>query len=194
MDNSCQFTIPIRSKKADALVTDLTYNIDVIMEASGGPLQQDRKHTLEDSKKNIQYILITSTLARVLRPQRIENITVYKLLVCELITFVALALVEDQITLIEVSLYKPRICKKVEDTSAVFPFALSFIGEYMRVFELISFYAVSYWFCNITISKQIINFVHILDGLLKHQEVMQELSKVNSWVKGKVRELVNKTE
>ncbi|CAG8603628.1 4402_t:CDS:2 [Acaulospora colombiana] len=40
------------SKKADALVTDLAYNIDVMnMESSGGPFQQDRKHTLEDSEK-----------------------------------------------------------------------------------------------------------------------------------------------
>ncbi|CAG8693662.1 9681_t:CDS:2, partial [Racocetra fulgida] len=40
------------SKKADALATDLTNNIDVMnMESSGGPFQQDRKHTLEDSEK-----------------------------------------------------------------------------------------------------------------------------------------------
>ncbi|CAJ0831198.1 18075_t:CDS:2 [Entrophospora sp. SA101] len=42
----------LTSKKADALATDLTYNLDVMnMEASGGPLQQDRKHTLNDSGK-----------------------------------------------------------------------------------------------------------------------------------------------
>ncbi|CAG8602251.1 1833_t:CDS:2 [Funneliformis mosseae] len=39
------------SKKADALVTDLIYNIDVMnMESSGGPFQQDRKHTFKDSE------------------------------------------------------------------------------------------------------------------------------------------------
>ncbi|CAJ0843078.1 17005_t:CDS:2 [Entrophospora sp. SA101] len=46
------------------------------MEASGGSLQQDQKHALNDSGK------ISNT--------------------------------EDQITLIEVSLYKLRICKEVE--------------------------------------------------------------------------------
>ncbi|PKC66041.1 hypothetical protein RhiirA1_460244 [Rhizophagus irregularis] len=40
-----------------------------------------------------------------------------------------------RITLIEVSLYKPRVCKEVEVRSAVFPFTL-----YMRVFELASNY------------------------------------------------------
>nr|CAG8450894.1 11881_t:CDS:1 [Entrophospora candida] len=42
----------LTSKKADVLATDLTYNLDVMnMEASGGPLQQDQKHTLNDSGK-----------------------------------------------------------------------------------------------------------------------------------------------
>ncbi|CAI2194327.1 13987_t:CDS:2, partial [Funneliformis geosporum] len=120
------------SKKADALATDLTYNIDVMnMESSGGPFQQDRKHTLEDSEK-------------------ISN------------TGVNILLMKDRITLMEVSLYKPRICKEIEVRSAVFPFALSSIGEYMRIFELISYY---------------------VDGLLKRQEVMQELSKESNGVK-----------
>src|ERR1051325_6798989 len=39
-------------KKANGLATDLMYNADVmIMESSGGPLQQDRKHTQDDSVK-----------------------------------------------------------------------------------------------------------------------------------------------
>ena len=39
-------------KKADGLAIDLVYNADVmIMESSGGPLQQDRKHTQDDSVK-----------------------------------------------------------------------------------------------------------------------------------------------
>ncbi|RUP50584.1 hypothetical protein BC936DRAFT_138543, partial [Jimgerdemannia flammicorona] len=44
----------ITSKKADALATDFVYNVDVMsMESSGGPLQQNRKHTLDDSNKII---------------------------------------------------------------------------------------------------------------------------------------------
>ncbi|KAF0492576.1 hypothetical protein F8M41_021600 [Gigaspora margarita] len=40
------------SKKANALATDLIYNIDVInMESLGGLFQQDRKHTFKDSEK-----------------------------------------------------------------------------------------------------------------------------------------------
>ena len=39
-------------KKVDALATDLIYNTDVMnIEASGGHLQQDHKHTIEDSEK-----------------------------------------------------------------------------------------------------------------------------------------------
>jgi hypothetical protein len=39
-------------KKVDALATDLTHNTDVMnLESSGGPLQQDRQHTLGDSDK-----------------------------------------------------------------------------------------------------------------------------------------------
>ncbi|CAG8703769.1 13369_t:CDS:1 [Dentiscutata erythropus] len=35
-----------------ALATDLAHNVDVMnMEISGGPFQQDRKHTLKDSEK-----------------------------------------------------------------------------------------------------------------------------------------------
>ncbi|CAI2193005.1 12961_t:CDS:2, partial [Funneliformis geosporum] len=116
------------SKKADALATDLTYNIDVMnMESSGGPFQQDRKHTLEDSEK------ISNTGVNIL----LMSLRKY---LCA----------------------SPRICKEIEVRSAVFPFALSSIGEYMRIFELISYY---------------------VDGLLKRQEVMQELSKESNGVK-----------
>jgi len=42
----------LTSKKVDALATDLMCNTDVMnLESSGGPLQQDRKHTLGDSDK-----------------------------------------------------------------------------------------------------------------------------------------------
>ncbi|PKK65747.1 hypothetical protein RhiirC2_785706 [Rhizophagus irregularis] len=144
------------SKKADALATDLTYNLDVMnMESSGGPFQQDRKHTLEDSEKISNTgvnILLTS-----LRKYLCASVETAK----KLKTY-NIQIVEDRITLMEVSLYKPRICKEIEVRSAVFPFALSSIGEYMRIFELISYY---------------------VDGLLKRQEVIRELSKESNGVK-----------
>ncbi|CAG8725402.1 7424_t:CDS:2, partial [Acaulospora morrowiae] len=144
------------SKKADALVTDLTYNIDVMnMESSGGPFQQDRKHTLEDSEKisNTGVNILLTSLRKYLGAS-VETAKKLK-------TF-NIQIVEDRITLMEVSLYKPRICKEIEVRSAVFPFSLSSIGEYMRIFELIAYY---------------------VDGLLKRQEVIRELSKESNGVK-----------
>ncbi|CAG8651162.1 14986_t:CDS:2, partial [Acaulospora morrowiae] len=140
------------SKKADALATDLTHNIDVMnMESSGGPFQQDRKHTLEDSEKisNTGVNILLTSLRKYLGAS-IETAKKLK-------TF-NIQIVEDRIMLMEVSLYKPRICKEIEVRSAVFPFALSSIGEYMRIFEL-------------------------NDELLKRQEVIRELSKETNGVK-----------
>ncbi|CAG8576337.1 4066_t:CDS:2 [Ambispora gerdemannii] len=146
----------LTSKKVDGLATDITYNIDVMnMELSGGPFQQDRKHTLEDSEKisNTGVNILLMSLRKYLGAsiETAKKLKTYNI-----------QIVEDRITLIEVSLYKPQICKEVEVRSAVFPFALSSIGEYMRVFELISYY---------------------VNGLLKRQKILQELSNENNGVK-----------
>ncbi|CAG8700907.1 3467_t:CDS:2, partial [Funneliformis mosseae] len=131
-------------KRADALGIDLVYNTDVMnMESSGGPLQQNRKHTLGDSKK------ITDTGADILYA------CLRKYLDASIETAMKLKTYKDRITLIEISLYKPRVFKAVEVRSAVFPFALRSVGEYMRVFELISYF---------------------VDGLIKRREIMYKLS------------------
>ncbi|PKY56481.1 hypothetical protein RhiirA4_507299 [Rhizophagus irregularis] len=146
----------LTKKKVDALATDFIYNTDVMnLESSGGPLQQDRKHTLGDSDK------ISNTgvdiLLQCLRKYLGASIETAKKL-----KSYSIQIIEDRITLIEVSLYKPRVCKEVEVRNAVFPFALSSIGEYMRVFELVSYY---------------------VDGLLSRQEIMQELSMEANGIK-----------
>ncbi|CAG8713724.1 18819_t:CDS:2, partial [Gigaspora margarita] len=108
------------SKKANVLATDLIYNIDVInIESLEGPFQQDRKHTFKDLEKIFNTeanILLTSFLKYL--GANIETTKKFKTLI------------------IEVSLYKPWICKEIEVRSTIFLFALSSIGEYMYIFEL----------------------------------------------------------
>ncbi|CAB5341746.1 unnamed protein product [Rhizophagus irregularis] len=76
------------SKKADALATDLTYNLDVMnMESSGGPFQQDRKHTLEDSEKiskTFSSRVSESIFVLVLKPPKNLKHTIFKSLKIEL--------------------------------------------------------------------------------------------------------------
>uniref|UniRef100_U9U6F2 Uncharacterized protein n=1 Tax=Rhizophagus irregularis (strain DAOM 181602 / DAOM 197198 / MUCL 43194) TaxID=747089 RepID=U9U6F2_RHIID len=90
------------SKKADALATDLTYNLDVMnMESSGGPFQQDRKHTLEDSEKiskTFSSRVSESIFVLVLKPPKNLKHTIFKSLVCKL--FLVLYIYTDVLILI----------------------------------------------------------------------------------------------
>ncbi|CAG8795286.1 9588_t:CDS:2, partial [Dentiscutata erythropus] len=57
------------TKKADVLATDLAHNVDIMnMEISGGPFQQDRKHTLKVSEKisNIRVNILLTSLRKYL--------------------------------------------------------------------------------------------------------------------------------
>ncbi|CAG8517673.1 10347_t:CDS:10 [Paraglomus occultum] len=89
------------SKKAGALATDLIQYVDAMnmMESSEGPLQQARKHTLDDSEK------LSNTGVNILLTSLLELVSAKRL--------------------------------KSEVPS------LSSVGEYMRIFELITYYVES---------------------------------------------------
>ncbi|RUP45977.1 hypothetical protein BC936DRAFT_147505 [Jimgerdemannia flammicorona] len=129
---------PTTSYKVDALaIVKTNYREFATIEASGGPVNQDRSHTLGDTEKALLEgaEMLQGTLQQYLDAS-LETAKKLKFYTMQVIVYFFTV---DRIVLIEISVYVSNF-KAVEVRSARWPFSWNSVGEYMHVFELVAYF------------------------------------------------------
>ncbi|RUS27258.1 hypothetical protein BC938DRAFT_483507 [Jimgerdemannia flammicorona] len=151
---------PTTTYKVDALAIVKTNHREfATIEASGGPIEQDRSHTLGDTEKALlegvellqgtlqQYLDASLETAKKLKFYTMQIIGMFCKLSVVLITLdLSTSLLiqfcfftVDRIVLVEISMHVSNF-KAVEVRSARWPFSWNSVGEYMHIFELVAYF------------------------------------------------------
>jgi hypothetical protein len=119
--------------KVDALaIVKENHREFATIEVSGGPIEQDRPHTLGDTKKTLMEgcEMLQGTLQQYLDAS---------LEAAKQLKFYTMQVIVDRIVLVEISVHESGF-KAVEVRGARWPFSWNSVVEYMHIFELIAYF------------------------------------------------------
>ncbi|CAG8637363.1 9730_t:CDS:10 [Acaulospora morrowiae] len=136
------------------------------IEVSGGPIEQDRPHTLGDTKKTLLEgcEMLQGTLQQYLDAS---------LDAAKKPKFYTMQVIVDRIVLVEISVHESGF-KAVEVRSARWPFSWNSVAEYMHIFELIA-----YFMKNLRDQEKVINVM-----ASEHRGIIEVKSiTVRQWLK-----------